>query len=238
LSGLSKRLRKLEGNVAPTQVEWGTTRIALDNMSNAEIELYWRARVITQSVAYYEDLSESQKAIIDQSYSLLRQRGFDFFFNCIVPLIFGDDKWAIFCFTTRFQWIVRDVKLWANRLNAENKLFEEAEEKGLCEGEIMEREGQIAKGTEDLFTHESFLRFYKEEIEPNEPRFELTEEQLASLSDLDEEDRNYVADEHKMRAEKCSICSKKKDCLYWKDKLKQELFTELYQKYYGETTIE
>jgi hypothetical protein len=79
----------LEGKVAPTEIEWGTTRIALDSMRRAEIELYLRACEITQSVDNYEDLTENPKVIIDQSYSLLRQRGFDLFFNLVVPLIFG-----------------------------------------------------------------------------------------------------------------------------------------------------
>ena len=234
MSVLNKRLRKLEDNVAPAHIEWGSTRLSFDDLSETEREVHFRARKIVECGKTFEDLTGAEKAVIDKSYYLLSERCFDIFTNFCVPIIFGDDKWAMFCFASRFHWIIHDVKLWAKRLNDEHELFEEAEKKGYCEGELAERETQITKGTKDLFTRASFLRFYKEEIKPNEKPFEFSEEELASLPDEDEEDQKYVADEYEMRTEKCPNCTKKPACLYWKDKQKQELFQELYQKYYPE----
>jgi hypothetical protein len=105
-------------------------------MSKAEREIHFKAREIAKSTDSFESLTEQEKAVVNQSYSLLMERVFDLFSNFLLPMIFGDDKWAMFCFTSRFHWLIHDAKLWAERLHAEHELFEEAEEKGLCEGQI------------------------------------------------------------------------------------------------------
>lgn len=238
MNGLSRKLRKLEDNVAPAHIEWGSTRISFDDMDQTEREVHFRAQKIVEWKKPFEDLTNAEKAVIDKSYSLLGERCFDIFFHFCVPIIFGDDKWALFCFASRFHWIIHDVKLWAKRLNTEHELYKTVQKNGLCEGEIAKREAQISKGTKDLFTQKSFLRFYKEVIKPNEKPLEFSAEELASLpDDDDEEDRKYVEDEYKMRTKKCPSCNKKPKCLYWKDKQKQDLFKDLYQKYHPKKTL-
>jgi len=165
---LRKRINDIE-NCVLQPVEPGSTKLDTTELSEAEQKLFQKAFEIKlnfELIDSYEP-SPTEMRIMDEVRDRLTRRVLDLFTTWAKATMCFSDKALEFLFSVRFWWFMHDVLIFTQQARQESLIFEQ---KGKS-WKLKEKEADetvYKTWNHDLFTRESFTKFYRELTEAKE----------------------------------------------------------------------
>jgi len=165
---LRKRINDIE-NCILKPIEPGSTRLSVADLPEAEQKLFDRIYHIQQNFQLSDDFTPSgdERKLLNTGVNILARRSMDLFETCFTGLLCGDDPVARWMFRMRLYWFIRDITIMVNQFLDEQKIYDQ-KGKTWKQKEKECDETVYKTWNHDLFTRESFTKFYRELTEAKE----------------------------------------------------------------------
>lgn len=156
MTGLGKRIRKLEGHVLK-RPEWGSSKIALTEEN--EVALYEQCRKIVEAGLQLEELAPEQLRLMEEMSHLCWFRAIDIFSSVVGQLIHRDNAIAKLFWHTRLLWFVQEVRQACWQFIEEQRIYDQPDKS--WKQKKKDADEFYRKHWKKVFTKESYDKIWR-----------------------------------------------------------------------------
>jgi len=141
----------------------GSTKLDVSELPEPERKLFERALIIGENFDRIPDYvpSETSRKVMETTVERISLRVLDLFRSCFSGILSEGNKIADWMFTVRFYWFMHDITIMVKQFLEEQKIYDQ-KGKTWKQKEKEAHETVYKTWNHDLFTCESFTKFYRE----------------------------------------------------------------------------
>ena len=163
------------------------------------------------------ELSDTDRAIIDESTRLIFKRFWLMFDLFGKSFIYYNNPSAEWVFWTRFMWLLEETQKFYVQSTLEQAVFDAPDFFNLCAGEQDERLKPVyERWDKTLFSEESFHRYLEDALKKNP----LQKPSLEEIAEMERQEKEDIEFDNRVLKEKCPTCPKQ--CEWFKTELEKQ----------------